>query len=98
MISVWSFDEKASSDGKVFGCLVQEGRVVSFAIPDPDYETTTQMPQTGWKEDSVGKLLPGFSFNQGRISGPAFSASIEIEAREIDEEGFLRQVNRLTIG
>jgi acyl-[acyl-carrier-protein]-phospholipid O-acyltransferase/long-chain-fatty-acid--[acyl-carrier-protein] ligase len=97
-ISVWSFDEKASSDGEVFGCLVKEGRVVSFAIPDPDYETTTQMPQTGWKEDSAGKLLPGFSINQGRISGPAFSAPVEIKAREIDEEGFLKQVNRLTIG
>ena len=89
-IFVWSFDEKASSDGEVFGCLVQEGRVVSFAIPDPDYDTTTQMPQTGWKEDSAGKLLPGFSFNQGRISGPAFSTSVEIKAREIDEEGFLK--------
>ena len=89
-ISVWSFDEMASSDGEVFGCLIKGDRVISFAIPHPDYETTTKMPQSGWKEDSLGRLLPGFSFGQGRVSGPAFAKPVEIEAQEIDEEGFLR--------
>jgi len=89
-ISVWSFDETGASDGHLFSCLIQEERVISFAIPHPDYETTTQMPQSGWKEESVGRLLPGFAFSKGKVSGPAYSESVEIEAREIDEEGFLR--------
>ena len=71
---VWTFDEEGVSDGESFGCLVKNSRVVSFSRPDPDYETTTEMPQSGWREGKRGKLLPGWS---------------EKEFGPLDEEGFL---------
>jgi acyl-[acyl-carrier-protein]-phospholipid O-acyltransferase/long-chain-fatty-acid--[acyl-carrier-protein] ligase len=73
-VLVWSFDEEGVSDGKSFGCLVRAGRVVSFALPDPDYETTTELPQSGWRKGTRGKLLPGWA---------------EAKVRPLDEEGFL---------
>jgi hypothetical protein len=73
-VMVWSFDEVGLSDGNYFGCLVKDGRVVSFARPDPDYKTTTMLPQSGWREGKRGKLLPGWS---GEEFGP------------LDEEGFV---------
>ena len=73
-VMVWSFDEVGLSNGNYFGCLVKDGRVVSFARPDPDYKTTTMLPQSGWREGKRGKLLPGWS---GEEFGP------------LDEEGFI---------
>ena len=73
-VVIWTFDEEGLSDGRVFGCLVRGGRVVSFARPHPDYETTTRLPQSGWREGRRGKLLPGWP---GERFGP------------VDEEGFL---------
>ena len=73
-VTVWSFDEVGLSNGSYFGCLVKNARAVSFARPDPDYETTTMMPQSGWREGKRGKLLPGWS---GEDFGP------------LDEEGFI---------
>lgn len=73
-VVVWSFDEKGLSDGKSFGCLVRDERVISYAFPDPIYKTTTEMAQSGWREGRRGKLLPGWSENE---VGP------------LDEEGFL---------
>ena len=75
-VIVWSFDEVGLSDGIYFGCLVKDGRVVSFARPDPDYETTTMLSQSGWREGKRGKLLPGW---KGEEFGP------------LDEEGFILQ-------
>ena len=68
------FDEVGLSDGSFFGCLVENSRVVSFARPNPDYETTTMLPQSGWREGRRGKLLPGWE--AGKF-GP------------LDEEGFI---------
>ncbi|MFT6864453.1 MAG: acyl-[acyl-carrier-protein]-phospholipid O-acyltransferase [Akkermansiaceae bacterium] len=73
-VLIWSFDEVGLSDGKSFGCLVKNSRVVSFSRPNPDYETTTELPQSGWLEGKRGKLLPGWPQDE---FGP------------IDEEGFL---------
>lgn len=73
-VPVWIFDENGFSDGKSFGCLVRDKRVVSYSLPHPDYETSTQMPQSGWKEGTRGKLLPGRSQDQ---------------FEPLDEEGFL---------
>jgi len=73
-VRIWSFDEVGLSDGRFFGCLVRDGRVVTFARPDPDYETTTELPQSGWREGKRGKLLPGWP---EEAFGP------------VDEEGFL---------
>ncbi len=73
-VEVWSFDEEGLSDGRSFGCLVKEGRVLTFARPNPDYETTTQLSQSGWREGKRGKLLPGWTAEQ---YGP------------LDEEGFI---------
>ena len=73
-LTVWSFDDVGVSDGTSFGCLVQDERVVTFALPDPDFKTTTQLPQSGWKAGTRGKLLPGRA---------------QEEFGELDEEGFL---------
>lgn len=73
-ILIWNFDKTGLSDGRVFGCLVQGNRVISFARPHPDHQTTTGLPQRGWREGRRGKLLPGWSAER---FGP------------LDEEGFL---------
>jgi len=73
-ILVWSFDEEGRSDGKSFGCLVRDGRVVSFSRPDPHFKSTTGMIQRGWREGTRGKILPGLT---------------EREIGPLDEEGFL---------
>lgn len=73
-VIVWTFDEVGLSDGSFFGCLVENSRVASFARPNPDYETTTMLPQSGWREGRRGKLLPGWE--AGKF-GP------------LDEEGFI---------
>jgi acyl-[acyl-carrier-protein]-phospholipid O-acyltransferase/long-chain-fatty-acid--[acyl-carrier-protein] ligase len=72
-LAVWSFDEAGVSDGRSFGCLVREQRVVSFALPDPDFETTTQLPQSGWQAGTRGKLLPGWPQEKfGELDGEGF--------------------------
>ena len=73
-VPVWSFDDVGVSNGQSFGCLVRNQRVVSFALPHPDCETTTQLPQNGWKSGTRGKLLPGWS---------------QEHFGDLDEEGFL---------
>lgn len=73
-VMVWTFDEEGLSDGDYFGCLVKDSRVVSFSRPDPDYETTTKLSQSGWREGKGGKLLPGWSAEE---FGP------------LDDEGFI---------
>ncbi|MDB4353929.1 MFS transporter [Akkermansiaceae bacterium] len=74
--------------------LVAQGRVVSYSIPHPDYETTTMMPQAGWKEGALGKLLPGFFAEQKgealEISGPALEESFLLEGVTFSSESFLR--------
>ena len=73
-VLVWTFDENGLSDGDFFGCLVRESRVVSFSRPNPVYETTTELPQSGWREGKRGKLLPGW---------------LEEDFGPLDEEGFI---------
>ena len=73
-VIVWSFDKLGLSDGNYYGCLVENGRVASFARPNPDYETTTMLSQSGWREGTRGKLLPGWEAGE---FGP------------LDEEGFI---------
>ena len=88
-ITVWSFDRDGLRRGELFGCLVRNERVLTYAIPQPDYETTTMMPQSGWKKGSRGKLLPGFTFANDKVNGPALAESVELGGLEIDSEGFL---------
>jgi acyl-[acyl-carrier-protein]-phospholipid O-acyltransferase/long-chain-fatty-acid--[acyl-carrier-protein] ligase len=73
-VLIWSFDDEGLSEGDFFGCLVRADRVVSFARPNPDYETTTELPQSGWRKGTRGKLLPGW---------------VEEEFGPLDEEGFI---------
>lgn len=73
-VPVWVFDGEGLSDGRSYGCMVKDHRVVSYALPHPDYETTTQLPQSGWKKGTRGKLLPGRT---------------QEEFGRLDEEGFL---------
>ena len=73
-IFVLIVDEEARSNGEYFGCLVRNQRVVSYALAHPDYETSTRMPQSGWKSGSRGKLLPGL---------------LQEEFGPLDKEGFL---------
>ncbi|MDB4458278.1 hypothetical protein N9133_02775, partial [Akkermansiaceae bacterium] len=74
--------------------LVAQGRVVSYSIPHPDYETTTMMPQAGWKEGAYGKLLPGFLAEQKgeevEISGPALTDPLILKEVTFSSESFLQ--------
>ena len=76
--------------------LVAQGRVISYSIPHPDYETTTMMPQAGWIEGGFGKLLPGFvALENGEtleISGPALSKSLFLKGVTFESESFLIKV------
>jgi len=87
--TVWSFEENPQSDGLIHAGLVREGRILTYALPHPDYDTTTQLAQPGWKEGSLGKLLPGFQFENGRISGPSIPAPFPLEGAEMDTESFI---------
>ncbi|MEJ6567567.1 MAG: MFS transporter [Akkermansiaceae bacterium] len=87
--------EGASSRSLQTG-LVKKGRVLSYSIPHPDYETTTMMPQAGWVEDSYGKLLPGFLVKESeaglQISGPALDEPVKLAGVRFGSQSFLIHV------
>lgn len=74
--------------------LMAQGRVISYSIDHPDYETTTMMPQDGWREGGVGKLLPGFVAEQTEegvsITGPALPEEVFLKNLAFESESFLR--------
>ncbi|MGE9267000.1 MAG: MFS transporter [Verrucomicrobiales bacterium] len=84
-------DFPGGSEG-LFGGLVRDGRVLSFSLPHPDYETTTMIFQPGWKEGALARLLPGFSYEEEegglRLRGPALSGELFLAGMRLDEEGF----------
>ncbi|MGJ8697190.1 MAG: MFS transporter [Verrucomicrobiaceae bacterium] len=73
--------------------LVRQGRVISYSIPHPDYETTTMMPQAGWKDGAFGKLLPGFVVDEGEagvsLTGAALNGVELLEGMVFESESFL---------
>ncbi len=85
-------EEKNSGREEIYGGLVRGGRVLSFSLPHPDYETTTMIFQPGWKEEACGRLLPGFACqseeNGLRLRGPSVD-ELFLDAFSLDKEGFL---------
>jgi len=88
-VDVWALEEGRSSVSGIHPLWVCDGRVVAYTLPDPDYVTTTQLPQPGSKEGSRGKLLPGFHLKEGDIYGPALGKAVSGEVFSLDEESFL---------
>ena len=76
---------------------VLNGKVISLSTKHPNAVTTTNQFQAGWKEGSVGRLLPGFAYADGdfehlKISSLVFGVDgdnqVETKAM-MDVEGFL---------
>ncbi len=76
---------------------VLEGKIISISTHHPNAVTATNQFQAGWKEGSVGRLLPGFAYLDGdseqlKISSVVFGVDgdNQVEARaKMDAEGFL---------
>lgn len=76
---------------------VLNGKVISLSTKHPNAVTVTNQFQAGWREGSVGRLLPGFAYDDRdlecfKISSLVFGVDgdneVEIRAR-MDVEGFL---------
>ncbi|MGC6581600.1 MAG: MFS transporter [Akkermansiaceae bacterium] len=84
---------EGESEGALRTGLVRQGRVLSYSIDHPDYETTTMMPQKGWQKNSFGKLLPGFVVVEGEgglvVSGPALPEEETLGEVAFTSESFL---------
>ncbi|MFC4994214.1 MFS transporter [Rubritalea tangerina] len=74
---------------------VVEGKVLSMSTEHPNAVTTTNQFQAGWKDGSVGRLLPGFAYQDGDyehliISGVAYGVDVKHALKAtMDVEGFL---------
>ncbi|PQJ29882.1 hypothetical protein BSZ32_16255 [Rubritalea profundi] len=76
---------------------VLNGKVIALSTEHPNAVTTTNQFQAGWKEGSVGRLLPGFAYEDGdfehlKISSIVFGVDgdNQVETRAtMDVEGFL---------
>ncbi len=90
-VEVWALDSMDSSVDEAHSLHVIEQRLVAFTRADPDYDTTTQLPQLGAKEDTLGRLLPGFLVSKGVLSSPSLPASEE--GFTLDEDSFLKISN-----
>ena len=77
------------------GCL--DGKVIALSTEHPNAVTTTNQFQAGWKVGSVGRLLPGFGYQDGEsehlnISSIVFGVDGDNEVTTratMDVDGFL---------
>lgn len=72
---------------------MHEGRILAISTHHPDAITPTNQFQAGWKEGSLGRLLPAYRYeitNEGRIALHAITEknAITLPLR-MDSEGFL---------
>lgn len=60
VLAEWKGDEHALSLEGVYPSLLENGQIVSWSMPHPDEKNAPLSTfQAGWKEGSVGRLLPG---------------------------------------
>ena len=66
LLGEWAGDEEALSQEGVYSSLVHKGEILTFSIPHPDEDDALLSTfQSGWKERSVGRLLPSVSVPEG---------------------------------
>lgn len=75
-------------------CLVNEqaGAVLAVSMPDPPAQTSTAEPQSGMREGSAGRLLPGIVTRSGESLTCVLPGGQEVplpRSTYIDEEGFV---------
>ena len=87
-VGVWSLEESGRAVAGAFPLWVQEERVIAYSLPDPDCQTETGLPQPGFREGSLGRLLPGFVWAEDGISGPVLKKKLE-GSWTLDLDGFL---------
>ncbi|MEO1856850.1 MAG: MFS transporter [Rubritalea sp.] len=76
---------------------VLSGKVIAISTKHPNAISTTNQFQAGWKEGSIGRLLPGFTYNDGdpgflKFSGLVFGVDGDnqiVTRARMDAEGFL---------
>lgn len=76
---------------------VLNGKIISMSTKHPNAVTTTNQFQAGWKEGSVGRLLPGYAYADGdfehlKISSLVFGVDGDNQVETqmmMDVEGFL---------
>ena len=60
LLASWKGEEKALSIEGIYPSLVQDGTILTWSMPHPDEKKSIlTFFQPGWKEGSVGRLLPG---------------------------------------
>ena len=66
LLGEWTGGEEALSQEGIYPSLVSDGEILTFSIPHPDEENALLTTfQSGWKEGSVGRLLPNVSWPDG---------------------------------
>ena len=66
LLYAWKGGEEALSLLGVYPSLVKEGTIFTWSMPHPDEENSPLSSfQAGWKEGSVGRLLPGLAEPEG---------------------------------
>lgn len=71
-------------------CLFYGGIILTFSMPHPPRGASTSIFQMGHKENTYGKLLPGFYLLDDKIYGPSLpSDGIIANHFLLDSDGFL---------
>ena len=66
LLDEWEGQEEMLSEEGVYPSMVKGGKVVTWSMPHPDEENSfLSLFQAGWKDDSVGRLLPGTPCPEG---------------------------------
>ena len=66
LLEEWEGHEEELKGEGFYPSLIQNGKIVTWSMPHPDEENSfLSLFQFGWKEGSVGRLLPGTDWPEG---------------------------------
>lgn len=86
-------EQRPEDDLPCFAMGVVDGEVISISIAHPDAVTATNQFQPGWKEGSLGRLLPGYAYETGDdeliLRGVVTRDKVIKVPVTMDSEGFL---------
>ena len=94
----FDFAQDAITRNDSLPCLVHEQRVISMSMPHPDAITATNQHQEGYREETWGRLLPGYqarALETGiSVSGVSIGGDTEVKIphAKIEKQGFIEQL------
>jgi hypothetical protein len=65
LLAKWQGEEALLSRDGVFPSLLEDGKIVTWSMPHPNENSLLATFQPGWKEGSVGRLLPATTAPEG---------------------------------